>query len=184
MSIDPIRAAVAPYALVIKVVALVLLFGFGLWKLHAYGEARYEAGQANVQAKWDKSVERGRKEVERLRTAASKVTVRTETVYVDRVKVIREKGNALVREVPVFVSADSDDLPGGWRLLHDAAARGESVPDTSAIADAAPVTAQDAATTVIDNYAASHEIAQRLISLQDWVRDQCKANPPPEACTP
>ena len=174
VSIDPIRAAIA------AVVAILL--ALGLWRIHAYGEARYAAGQASVQAKWDKSVARGKAEIERLRTAAAKVTVRTEIQYIDRVKVIREKGDAIVREVPVFVPAGSPDLPGGFRLLHDAAAAGGPVPDAAGIADAAPVPAQTAAATVTGNYAIAHETAARLTALQDWVRLQCKANPPPEGC--
>lgn len=174
MSLDPIRTAI-----LVAILAVLALVG---WRIHAYGEARYEAGQANVQAKWDKSVERGRKEVERLRTAASKVTVRTEVQYIDRVKVIREKGDAIIREVPVFVPAGSGELGGGFRLLHDAAATGGPVPDAAGIPDAAPVPAQDVAATVLPNYADYHEVAARLTGLQDWVFAQCKANPPPEGC--
>lgn len=184
ISIDPIRAAIAPYMLAIKIGVLVLLVGFGLWKLHAYGEARYEAGQANVQADWDKSVEKGRVRLAELKAAAGRVTVRTETVYVDRIKTIRLRGEEIVREVQVFVPAGSAELSGGFRLFHDAAAGNQPLPDAAAITHAAPVDAQTVARTVADNYAASHEIAQRLTSLQDWVRDQCKANPPPEGCAP
>jgi hypothetical protein len=133
VSIDPIKAAIA-----VAIIAVLALLG---WRIHAYGDARYEAGQAATQAKWDKAVERGRKEVERLKGEAGKVTIRTEVQYIDRVKVIKEKGDALVREVQVFVPADSPALPGGFRLLHD-----------------------------------------RLTSLQAWVREQCRINPPPEGC--
>ena len=173
ISVDPIKAGIA--------LALIGLLALAGWRIHSYGEARYEAGQAATQAKWDKAVERGKKEVERLRTAAGKVTVRTEIQYRDRVRVIREKGDALVREVPVFVPAGSS-LPGGFRLFHDAAAANGPVPDAAAIADAVPVDAQAVAATVADNYATFHETAQRLTSLQDWVMAQCKANPPPEGC--
>lgn len=174
MSIDPIRAAV--------LIALLAALAFVGLRIHAYGEARYAAGQAEVQARWDKSVERGRKEVERLRTAAAKVTVRTEIQYIDRVKVVKEKGDAIVREIPVFVPAGSGGLGGGFRLLHDAAAEGGPVPDAAGIADAAPVPAQDVAATVLVNYAGAHETAERLIALQDWVYEQCRLNPPPEGC--
>lgn len=174
IDIDPIKAAIA--------LALVVLLALAGWKVHSYGTARYKAGQADVQAKWDKSREAGRKEVERLRTAANRVTVRTETVYVDRVRTIREKGNEIVRQVPVYVPAGSPDLPGGFRLLHDAAAANSPLPASPGIADAAPVTAQAAAATVAANYAIAAENAARLTGLQDWVRQQCQANPPPEGC--
>lgn len=165
------------------VAVLVVLVVTGL-RIKAYGDGRYDAGKAAVQKDWDAAVERGRKELARLKAAAGKVTVRTETVYVDRVRTIREKGDAIVREVPVFVPAGSCELPGGFRLLHDAAAADEPVPDPAGIPDAAPVPAQIAATTVTGNYTTCHETAQRLTSLQDWVMGQCKANPPPEGCVP
>lgn len=173
MSIDPIKAAIAGLLLV--------LLALGGWRIHAYGNARYAAGQANVQGKWDQAVARGQKELARLRAEAGKVTVRTEVQYIDRIKVIREKGDAIVREVPVFVPA-GPVLPGGFRLLHDAAAANGPVPDPAGIATAAPVPAQTAAATVAGNYGTCHETAQRLTSLQAWVRGQCKANPPPEGC--
>lgn len=173
MSIDPIKA------LWIGIVLAVLAF-FG-WRIHAYGEARYEAGQASVQAKWDKSREKGRKEVERLRAAAGRITLKTETVYVDRIKTIREKGDVIEKRVTVYVPAGSCPLPGGFRLLYDDAATG-TVSDAADLADAAPVPAQDVASGVIDNFGTCHETAQRLTSLQDWVVAQCKANPPPEGC--
>lgn len=171
----------SPLQIVAGILLICLLVLAGV-RIRAYGEARYEAGQAEVQGKWDKAVERGRIRVEELKAAAGKVTVRTETVYQDRVITIREKGNAIVREVPVFVPDGSCDMPGGFRLLHDAAAGNQPVPDAADIPDAAPVTAQDAAATVAGNYATCHQTGQQLISLQDWVRDQCKANPPPEGC--
>jgi len=174
IDIDPIKAAIA--------LALVVLLALAGWKVHSYGTARYKAGQANVQAEWDKSREAGRKEVERLRNAANRVTVRTETVYVDRVRTIREKGNEIVRNVPVYVPAGSPDLPGGFRLLHDAAAANEPVPASPGVADAAPVTAQAATVTVAANYAIAAENSARLTGLQDWVRQQCQSNPPPEGC--
>lgn len=174
VSIDPIKAAIAA--------AILIALGLFGWRIHEYGQSRYEAGKSATQADWDAAVERGRIELERLRTEASKVTVRTETKYIDRVKVIREKGDAIVREVQVFVPADTADLPGGWRLLHDAAAANDPVPEASGIAHAAGVPAQTAAITVAENYAAAHENAARLTSLQEWVRSQCKANPPPEGC--
>lgn len=174
MTIDPIRALI--FAAVLGLLAL------AGWRIHAYGAERYAAGQAKVRAEWDASIERGRKEVERLRAEASKVTVRTEVQYIDRVRVVKEKGDAIVREIPVFVPAGSGELGGGFRLLHDAAAQGRPVPDAAGIAHAAAVPAQDLAATVIVNYTTAHEVAERLTALQDWVFAQCKLNPPPEGC--
>lgn len=174
MSIDPIRAGIA-----LALVAVLALCG---WKIHSYGQTRYKAGQADIQAKWDKANAKAQAEIARLREAAGKVTVRTETVYVDRIRTIREKGNDIIRNVPVYVPAGSPDLPGGFRLLHDAAAANSPLPASPGSTDAAPASAQAVAATVAANYAIAAENAQQLVSLQTWVRDQCKANPPPEGC--
>lgn len=174
MSIDPIRAGIA-----LALVAMLALCG---WKVHSYGQGRYKAGQASIQAKWDAANVKAQAEIARLREAASKVTVRTETVYVDRIRTIREKGNDIIRNVPVYVPAGSPDLPAGFRVLHDAAAANNPLPASPGIADAAPVSAQAAAATVASNYAIAAENAARLTGLQDWVRQQCMANPPPDGC--
>lgn len=70
VNIDPIKAAIA--------VALLVVLALAGWRIHAFGEARYQAGRDKVQADWNASIERGRREVELLRAAAGKVTVRTE----------------------------------------------------------------------------------------------------------
>lgn len=147
-----------------------------------YGHTRYNAGQASTQAKWDKAIAAGQAELARLKAEAGKITVRTETVYVDRIKTIREKGDVVIREIPVYIPADSPDLAGGWRLFHEAAVGEGPLPDPAGVADAAPVSAEVFAATVAANYFIYHETAARLTGLQDWVRDQCKVNPPAEGC--
>jgi len=98
------------------------------------------------------------------------------TQYVDRevvktVKEIQVVTETITKEVPVYVPSDTPDLPGGWRLLHDAAARGQ-VPSAAGIADAAPASAQDAANTVVANYGACLETAERLRAFQQWAAQQ------------
>lgn len=154
----------------IWVAALLLLAGW------YYGHTRYNAGQADVQAKWDKATERGKAEVARLKSEAGKVTVRVETKYIDRVKTIREKGETIVQKVPVYISRDLPELPGAWRWLHDHAAEG-SLPGASVPADAAPVAPQDAASTVTANYATCLANAEQLRGLQEWVSEQKRLNP-------
>lgn len=101
-------------------------------------------------------------------------TVRIETQYVDRIKEVKVKGDEIIREVPVFVRSD-EWLSGGFRLLHDAAAR-NAVPDTAGIADAAPVAAQDAAATVADNYTDCNVYTKQLNGWIDWAEAQCRLN--------
>ncbi len=89
--------------------------------------------------------------------------------------VIKTITKEVIREVKVLVPADAPPLPGGWRLLHDAAAQGAPA-DTSPAsrADAAPVPAQDAAAVVVENYGQYHELANDFLLLQEWVTKECK----------
>src|SRR5688500_17712040 len=89
-----------------------------------YGHGQFNRGQADVQAQWEASIEKGKKEIERLKSEAGKVTVRVETKYFDRIKTIREKGETIVQKVPIYISRDLPELPGAWRVLHDGAAEG------------------------------------------------------------
>ena len=140
-------------------------------------EWAYSRGEAHTQAKWDESVERGRLEVERLKSEAGKITVRTETEYVEVEKVIRVKGDTIVKQVPVYVPLDLPDLPGPFRLLHDAAASQSPLPETPRGDDGAPVSPQAVAATVADNYATCHQNAARLSALQGWADEQYNLNP-------
>ncbi len=77
-----------------------------------------------------------------------------------------------MKEVPVYVSTDLPVLPAGMRVLHDAAATGRALSETpdSGGADAAPVTPQDLARTVAENYASCREDQGRLEALQGIIR--------------
>lgn len=85
---------------------------------------------------------------------------------------IRTVTKTLIEKVPVYVKVNDCPLPGGFRLLHDAAAANVEVPGPASVADAAAVPAQDAAELVLENYGICHANAARLVGLQGWVRAQ------------
>lgn len=146
----------------------------GIWW---FGASRYSAGEDAADARHQKADEAARqaraRRAAQIATQQAEVTVRVETEYVDRIKVVREAGKTIIREVPVYVPATDPPLSGGFRLLHDAAAAGvPGIPDTAGIADAAAVPAQVAARTVADNYGTCREQAEQLSALQSWVSAQ------------
>jgi hypothetical protein len=141
-----------------------------------YGHTRYNAGQADVKAKWDKSVARGKTEVERLKKEAGEVTVRVETKYIDRVKVVREKGEAIVQVREVFVPVDSGYLSGGFRLFYDSALQG-AIPDPAGIPDAAPVPVADVADTHAHNAQLCRIAYATVEGWQEWASEQKRLNP-------
>jgi len=63
-------------------------------------------------------------EMANLEAKASKVTVEVVTEYIYRDRIIRERGNDIIREVPVYITKENDDqciLPESFRLLHNRA---------------------------------------------------------------
>lgn len=110
-----------------------------------------------------------------LATKQVAVTERVVTKYITRTKEIQVKGEEVIREVEKLVPSGSCDLPGGWRVLHDAAAQG-SLPETASGDAAAPVPAATAATTVAQNYAICRLDQERLRALQEWVLEQENLN--------
>lgn len=101
----------------------------------------------------------------------------TVTKYVDRERVIRVKGDTVIKEVPRYVTVQADAacvVPRGFVRLHDAAAAG-AVPDPdTGDADAAPsgVALSAVAGTVAANYTDSHANGEQLSALQQALRDQ------------
>lgn len=140
----------------------------------------YTRGASSVQDRWDKATAEQSSAIAIARQHQASVTERVVTRYVDRVRTVREAGETIVHEVPVYVptQCDSDGrLPAGWRLLHDAAASGEPA-EPSRAADAQPVAPDAAAETVARNYLSCRLTAEQLIALQAWVREQSSAAVP------
>lgn len=134
----------------------------------AISYAGWTKGAAHVQAKWDAETVKKSLTVSRVEKAQAESTVRVVTKFVDRVRVVKDAGAALTKEVVRYVPSDSCDLPPGYRVLHDAAARGEPAGAAGNV-DAAAVPAQDAAAVVIDNYTACHANSEQLVALQNWI---------------
>lgn len=110
----------------------------------------------------------------RLDLARSEAKVITE--YVDRVQVVRERGATIIKEVPVYVTAQADascPVTAGFVRVHDAAAEGASLDGAPTDPDApAPgVALSTVADTVVSNYTACHANAEQLIALQAYVRE-------------
>lgn len=144
--------------------AFALTFAYFAWADHI-GDVR----EAEVMARYAKQA----KTVDAKRDAvAPQIAAKQEQQQVR----IRTVTQTIIKEVPVYVQADACPLPGGFRVLHDAAAHGE-VPDPARIADAAPAAAQDVAETLAANYGTYQEVAARLLGLQEWVRAQQALKP-------
>ena len=152
-----------PYRLLALAVLSVALVGFGWIK-----------GASHVQARWDAAVQQQALRVAAIRERQAQTTVKVVTEYVDRVRVVREKGDTIIKEVPVYVPVQADaacTINRGFVRLHDAAAAGE-LPDPAGDADAAAadIALSAVAGTVAANYQTCRENAEQLIALQAWAR--------------
>lgn len=130
-------------------------------------------GATHVQSEWDAAISKQTLQVAVVKQRQAEATVKVITKYIDRVKIVRESGATIIKEVPVYVSTESDAacvLSRGFVRLHDAAAAG-IVPEPAGGVDAAPagIALSTVAGTVADNYQRCHENAEQLIALQAWI---------------
>jgi len=136
-----------------------------------YGRLQFNHGKDTVQKEWGESRAKGKVIVDQLKADQAKITTVTVTEYVDRLKIIREKGATIYEKIPVYIPRDTPDLPAGFRLLHDAGAT-NTVPASPFAFAGAPVEVATATRTITGNYLTCHETSARLVSLQDWVERQ------------
>ena len=153
-----------PYRLLALAALGLTLVGFGWVK-----------GAGHVQAQWDGTVQQQALQATAVREEQAQATVEVITEYVDRVRVVREKGDTIIKEVPVYVPVQADaacTINRGFVRLHDAAAAG-ALPEPARDADAAAadVALSTVAATVATNYETCHETAEQLRALQTWVRE-------------
>lgn len=150
-----------PYRLLTLAALSVALGGFGWIK-----------GASHVQAQWDAAIQQQALQAAAVRERQAQATVKVVTQYVDRVRVVREKDDTIIKEVPVYVPVQADaacTINRGFVRLHDAAAAGElPEPARDADAPATDLALSAVAGTIAINYQTCHENAQQLRALQAW----------------
>ena len=132
-------------------------------------------GAGHIQTQWDAAVQKQALQAAIVAERQAQATVQVVTQYVDRVRVVREKGDAIIQEVPVYVPTQADaacTVNRGFVRLHDAAATGRlPEPTTDADAPATGLALSAIATTLAANYQTCHENAAQLRALQQWIVD-------------
>lgn len=136
-----------------------------------YGHWRFEQGKFIVQSAWDEEKSATAAMIKQLQEKANQVNTQVETRVVTQTRVIHEKGDTIIREIPKYIPVDTPNLPGGFRLLHDAAAT-NSIPESSRLATTAPVSVADATETITNNYTTCHQWRTQLEGWQDWYKQQ------------
>lgn len=133
-------------------------------------------GGAHAQKKFDALLAKQAAAETELLAKRTTATAKVELKFAPQLTRIRTITKETIKNVPTFVSTSDCPMGPGFRLLHDASAKGE-LPDASRIADAASVSAPVVAGTVADNYGTCLENAKKLEGLQRWINDQLNFNP-------
>lgn len=136
-------------------------------------------GGLSNEASWQLKVAKANVEIAELKVKEEKVTTKIVTKYIDRIQVVKEKGNEIIKYVDVIKESDSKcELPNSFVVLHDAAAKNE-LPDPARITDAGAsnLKLSTATTTIVENYGITNQITEQLKALQAWIREQQKINP-------
>lgn len=152
-----------------KLIAAAILLAIVAFFAYKVYNHVYEAGANSVQVKWDKEKAEAKDAfVERI-VIQEKIVTKTEIEYRDRVRTVEVKGETIVQQIPVYVSADDPRLLAGFGVLHDAAVLGV-VPTPEFAAEFAGTTyaAADVAETVIRNYTACHVAYERVAAWERY----------------
>jgi hypothetical protein len=136
----------------------------------------YMEGGISNQEKWEAKVAEAKLEIAKKDAESANASVQIVTKYIDRVTVVKETGDAIIKEIPKYISQADDAqcrVPNGFVLLHDSASRNE-IPDTTRGSNegASEVKLSEVALTVSENYTQYYQVSEQLKSLQDWVRSQ------------
>lgn len=155
------------YKAVLTPIAIVLIC-FSTWSLGIKEENQRYALEQDKQKVY----------IAELEKKASEKTVEVVTEYVDRVKVVKEKGKTIYEKVPVYITKESDDkcvLPNGFVVMHDSASRNE-VPESAGNSNEEPsgIKLSEATEVIVLNYTQYHALVEQLRSLQNWIREMQK----------
>lgn len=155
------------WASAVRVVSVIMMV-LGVYLYGGYG----------VQMYWKGEITRQKEEIARLEKQSGVVTEKVVIQYKEKVKIVKEKGNVIIRKVPEYITRESDAkciIPNSFVVLHDSAAKNE-IPDPARGVDetASGVKLSEVAKTVTLNYNSYHQLTEQLKALQDWVKQQEK----------
>jgi uncharacterized protein YxeA len=152
--------------------------------LYAIYHSGYKAGEYYVQKVWDDEKVKTQaaldKAVADLKLAQAATNTKVEVKYVDRIKIVKVKGDTIETLIPQIITVKDDaacQLPTNYEwLLNTAAAPSNdtTLPSTPSSTDGAttPITLSEASKSVVENYTICNQNAEQLKSLQDWVKLQ------------
>jgi apolipoprotein N-acyltransferase len=136
----------------------------------------YLSGGISNEASWKEKVAEMELAVAKKEVQSAEATTKVVTKYIETVKIVKEKGDVIIKEVPKYITKESDakcPIPNAFVVLHDSASKNE-VPDSTRLAnEGTSATKLSTVTeTVVGNYSICHQNAEQLKALQTWIREQ------------
>lgn len=133
-------------------------------------------GYSYSNEKWESKMLAIELENQRLQTLSEKVTIQEVIKYVDRVKIVKERGEEIIRKVPYYVNVEADNncvINDGFVWLHNKAIdQSISEPTGDLNANTTGVELSTVSETVASNYQKYHEVVEQLKALQSWIVEQ------------
>jgi len=173
--VNPMTLIPPQYKLLAYLLIVVAIFGAGSWTGYKVTANHYTAVIATMKLEAEQLKTKQAELQAALATEIANVKERIVTVYVDKIKIVKEK-EYVYRDQATNVVPSQYELSNGWVSLHDSSARGVDADATSS-ADGTPSGVKDnqALATVVENYGSCQANAEQLTSLQQYVREAKKA---------
>jgi hypothetical protein len=123
-----------------------------------------------------KELDKKNAEIIKINEAAKEITQQVEIKYVYRDRIIKEKGDEIIKYVSTKNDADCNLHSSTIELLNAAAKNDLPNPARAVDESSSGVNLSAVESTVIENYNQYHEVKNKLDMLQEWVREQQKNN--------
>ena len=140
------------------------------------GSSIFFLGISFSDAQFKKELNKKNQEIAKINESAKDITVQTEIKYVYRDKIIKEKGDEIIKYVNTKNDSDCNLHNSTIELLNSAAKNNLPDPTRATNETSAGVNLSTVETVVIENYNKYHSIKNELALLQEWVTEQQKNN--------
>jgi hypothetical protein len=140
------------------------------------GVGIYYTGERVNEANWEAKIKDMESKVQVAEAKSREVNTVIETKVLEKVKIVKEKTNANKKIIQEVAGAQLDakcELPNSTVMLVNSASKNE-VSGSPTVSDGASsgVKASDLLDTVVENYGRYNEIREKLITWQEWYKQQ------------
>jgi len=140
------------------------------------GSSIFFLGISFSDAQFKKELDKKNQEIAKINESAKDITVQTEIKYVYRDKIIKEKGDEIIKYVNTKNDSDCNLHNSTIELLNAAAKNDLPNPTRSVDATSSGVELSAVEKIIIENYNKYNALKNKNDLLQEWIREQQKNN--------